>query len=710
MRWKLATATLVTLGWLILDPARATGQVFRLGVWTGMAEVAFDFRSIEQTRASGPSSKNESKRSEEKVVLRNSITIYDRRVLGVNYGLTLGLLQSGFSADGTETSGRGRARGFDLTLSALPLKPYGFTFFAARSDQIDPVEFAGSRDLQNQELKLTFQLAREHFPGRLEFRRADIETRSVLTESIRGIDESRRTVTYTGYQRWRRHQLHVYYQFADVEDRVNEQSDHRSHLGSFDHRLELLAPDLATLLSRVQYFDRQGELSRSSLFIDEEMRLRHSARLFSGLSFEARQLADFSGTETTTQHVSAWLKHRLYESLDSEIRVLKVQSSSNLGETDLFGVDLRLDYEKRVPRGGKVLANIHLRHNNTDNLSGSGEQFVREQHITRFGIPIRLEEPFVISGSVVVTDELGTTLYEEGVDYELRTIAEFTEITPLPGGRIQDGQSVLVDYRVEAPSEVQFTTSNQDYRLAVDYGWIMPYLGYRKSSNDVERGVSSPLFDDYKDGYAGLRFRKRSGRLKLRSVTEIRTRDSQRLAYQTLQSGSSLVYNPRRDLTVNLNLVGVRTDFSVPLRVTETLEGRISLRWSPLLGMSIEPYASSRDVRDSIVDDQRFDRLGLETRWNFGKLSLTGLVERWSRIGVENQSGLSASLRISRRFYPDGVAGARRRKPMEPWPFDQQGLWFGTTPSSGSASGAASETGDTFEPDSESTQDPGEAI
>ncbi len=710
MRWKLAAATFVTLGWLILDLAPATGQVFRLGAWTGTVEVAFDLRSTERTHATTPSSKNETRRSEEKVVVRNTATIYDRRVLSVNYGLNLGLLQTGFTADESQTSGNGRVRAFDLTFSALPFKPYGFTLFAFRNDEVDPVEFAGSRELQTQEIKLTFQLARKHFPGRLEFRQSDIETRSVLTDTIRGIDETRDTVTYTGNRRWRRHQLNLYYQFADVQDRINEQSDHRSQTASFDHRLEALAPNLVTLLSRVQYFDRQGELSRSSLFIDEEMQLMHTARLFSGLSFEARQLADFSGTKTTTQRASAWLNHRLYESLDSELRVLKVRSSSSLGESDLLGIRLRLDYEKRVPRGGKILANIHLRHNNKDSLTGSGEQFVREQHMARLGIPIRLEQPFVIPGSVVVTDELGTTLYEEGVDYELRTIAEFTEIIPLPGGRIQDGQAVLVDYRVEAPNEVQFTTSNQDYRLAVDFGWVMPYLGYQKSSNDVERGVSSPLFDDNKDGYAGLQFRKRSGRLKLRSVTEIRTRDSQRLAYQTLQSGTSFVYNPRRDLSLNVNLVGVRTDFSQPLRVTETIEGRLSLRWIPLPGMSIEPYASSRDVRDSIVDDQRFDRLGLEARWIFGKLALTGLVERWSRIGVEDQSGLTASFRVSRRFYPGRVAAARRRKPMEPWPFDQQGLWSGTTPSSGAPSGAASETGDNLELDSESTQDPGEFI
>ena len=404
--------------------------------------------------------------------------------------------------------------------------------------------------------------------------------------------------------------------------------------------------------------------------------MRHSDSLSSGLRYELRNLESFSGPATDSAQQSAWIRHELWSSLDTDLRLTRTSLTTAAGRTDHDQAMLRLDYRKNLPAGGTLRGRISAVREWRDNQRGDGQELVsRESHSVRFGVAARLERPRVAPGSVVVSDELGTTLYEEGVDYELQGVGEFTEVLPLPGGRIRDGQIVLVDYRVESPAMNRSTARRESFDFTVDYGWLAPFFGYQRSVEELVAGRPSTLFDDRRETYAGLRLRSDGPRLRFVSYNEVRSRDSRLMAFESLRLADGLSYNPAPHWTLTANVVHLETHFDLPVRDVRVDDGRLAVRWRPLPSLSLEAYGGTREVRDTLAADQTFDRLGLESRWNLGKISVIGSVERWHRRrDGQDLDGTRATVRISRRFFPGTVATKRRRPPPEPWPADLPGL------------------------------------
>jgi len=305
-----------------------------------------------------------------------------------------------------------------------------------------------------------------------------------------------------------------------------------------------------------------------------------------------------------------------------------------------------------------------------DNLHGDGQEFVsQERHIVRFGVPSLLDRLRPIPGSVVVTDELDALIFEEGFDYELRFFDEFAEILPLAGGRIVDGLAILVDYQIEAPVQTASgaLTSNAD--VSIDYGWIVPFFRYRKTDDRLVAGVQHTLNEDRMDRIVGVRFRKNGRRFKFLSFNEWRSRESRLQVLDSLRVAQSLIYTPGPEWALTANLVHIDNRFDISERDVRIDEGRLSVRWRPFPMLSVEAYGSDRMTRDTAAADQEHARLGVHARWNLGKLSVTSSVEQWRRgRDGDELDGLSASLRISRRFFPGTVTLPRRPPPLEPWP------------------------------------------
>ncbi len=661
----------------VLIPRVAGARAFSLGSWTGFTEIGFDLQDQSQTSLEGERPLFERTVNEQRLGFRNKATFVSRRFLTVDFGLTLGLLQSHLTnASEPAASGEGRLRGFDLGATVMPLKSYGFNFLAGRVESVTPIEYAGSRRLETSNFSLTMQVGPKFFPARLSYRDAKLESTSDLGQLVRGLDQSTRTFSYRAENRWGRNEAYAFLQYQEVDDRVANSFSNETTTASLNHTVDLLEPKLATLRSSVRYFDRMSALPSSSFHIDEELRLRHSDNLTSGLRYELRDLDNFSGLASTSRRKSAWIHHRLWESLETDLRIGRASSSTTAGGTDQDDARLQLNYTKNLPKGGRLLGRFGSTYERRDSLRGDGQLLItRERHLLRFGVASRLDHPAVIPGTVVVTDELETTIFEENVEYELRFIGEFAEILPIPGGRITDGQPTFVEYRVEAPAMSEFTSHRNDFNLSIDYTWIMPFFGYQSSSDDLRQGLPNSLLDDRTERFAGIRFRKSGRRLKLVSFNEVRSRKSGLLAFESLRLADGVSYSPAPHWTLTANLVHMVTDFETPTREVQVDDGRLGVRWRPIPALSLESYASTREISDTLAADQTFDRVGLAARWNLGKMSLIGSAERWQRQrnGID-LDGMTASLKLSRRFFP-GTLTARRWAPEpEPWPADLPGL------------------------------------
>lgn len=647
-----------------------------------MAELALGRQEQESQTLSGRSSLFDRQLSEQRLTLRNSLTVVDRKFLDVNYGFTLGLLRSRLTTREEEGGGDGDLVAFDLTAIFLPVSERRLTLLYSRSTNDTPVEFAGTRKLASDSLGLTLEVGPTFFPGTVRLRQSQIESTADFGEFARGLDQRRRSFDYTGSNSWPRHQLNASLQLEDLDDLVTPTFSHRSQNVTVSHRFEVLAPSLATLSSLLRYFDRGGVLSSSSIYLDETLRLRHRKSLSTSYRYVNQTFKSFSGPTSDSQRLLLGLHHSLYQSLETDVFLGRTRATSRGLSTDLDEAALNSTYKKSLPWHGRLTARLASRYEVRDSLQGDNQELVTEErHVARFGIPVRLERPGVITASVVVTDELKTTVFEEGFDYELVVIADFAEITPLAGGAIRDGQTIVVEYRVAAPAQSTSTALRSSFDMALDFGWVEPYWGVRRVDVELMEGAFDRLLDDQEDRFAGLRFRFAGRRVKLVSINELQNRDSRIQAFESLRLGESLTVSPWRRWSLSLSFAHVATDFSIPVRQTRISEGRVGLRWRPLPALSLETWVNARVLQDTVADDQTFERFGLQGRWQFGKITVLASVERWSRdrklddLVLEHFEGMAASLRISRRFFPGRLAAPVRAPEPEPWPADLPGLW-----------------------------------
>ena len=204
------------------------------------------------------------------------------------------------------------------------------------------------------------------------------------------------------------------------------------------------------------------------------------------------------------QAVDTQLQHRLYDSLITTAAGRFSHDDLRTGERQVRGATLQLDYRKKLVAGGRLSASAGRRWDREDNRFSGREDFVlREAQEARLGVPIRLRRDRVVPGTIVVTDATGTVVYREGFDYTVDFIGDFAEISIRPDGRILDGRTLLVDYRVRVSPFTETSTTQPHYDLAVDYGWINPHVQFNATKRELLSG-----FDDGTPCSTGRRARR----------------------------------------------------------------------------------------------------------------------------------------------------------------------------------------------------------
>lgn len=148
---------------------------------------------------------------------------------------------------------------------------------------------------------------------------------------------------------------------------------------------------------------------------------------------------------------SAGLSHQLYESLNSSVTADGSTSHSSddtgSGYTRQYGATWNEGYRKRLGARHRLRLDNTLSVSHTDQKTGG--RVVNERH--SFPAPPQSESfvlgrAGVIESSIVVSDENNLRLFVRGIDYEIFPSGSRLEIRRIPGGRITQGGTVLVDY------------------------------------------------------------------------------------------------------------------------------------------------------------------------------------------------------------------------------------------------------------------------
>ncbi len=631
------------------------------------------------------------KRFTERLLMRGDLSVVDPAFLTVNFSATFGFLQDRVFANGEKLPGRARLIGYDLAGNFLSEKNYSATVFANRSDNIDSREFIGTSETQNQSEGVILNLRGFILPSTLSYRQESFQEISHFGGLDARLDDSRNILAYDGQNHWESHDVGLHAEFAGFHDHVQPAFSYGSRtVNSYDrYRFGDLSPKLLT--SRLNYIQRGGRLQFSNLTLDEDLRIDHS-RSFSTSYDYLFSRSTSGGTETTSQTAAVSLQHRLFESLRTGASVRGSLVNVPGGGEHIFAARADTNYRKKLPGHGRLLASLGGLYQVSENRLPAGKEIpiFQESHTARVGVPFRLEQPRVVPGTILVTGSTGL-IFQEDLDYLVKVVGEFTEIDILSPGRIREGDTLLVDYRVNVSAFIKFATRSMVFNTGPDFGWVNPYYSYERTLQNLLSGVAESPLENLRAHAAGIRFRWNGSKFSGTLQNEYRNQDSRLLPYRALQFSQFFAYMPRRTvqlpggcpdfggtapaqsvleqpktkppcspssisnfvraLTVGLSFDESFYHYRIPVRKTESGTGRLTIGWTPQPLTTVEAFASVRVWEDTLSPYENFRDFGVRIKETIGKVILASTFDAgWRRRNGSLMLGFRWSVDIMRRF------------------------------------------------------------
>ncbi|MBW2541013.1 MAG: hypothetical protein JRF15_02900, partial [Deltaproteobacteria bacterium] len=242
---------------------------------------------------------------------------------------------------------------------------------------------------------------------------------------------------------------------------------------------------------------------------------RHTDTFRTRYVFNARY-SDFDVQDSTNLNGRFFLMHRLYESLKTDLELYGEYEDSSFRRRDEFGGILSANYLKRLGDWGRLNIGVAPRTSMIYNRLEEDTAFVFDERHVMVGLqPVLLRQPDIIVTSIVVTDETGSVVYDEGPagDYIVNQTGGGiqTELVRTPISTIGDGQLVLVDY------EFELIGDNDTLQTGVAVHSSLSFLDYwrvfgRYDNQDyhVISGDEDRLrFNDFDRYLAGLEFSRK---------------------------------------------------------------------------------------------------------------------------------------------------------------------------------------------------------
>ncbi len=219
-----------------------------------------------------------------------------------------------------------------------------------------------------------------------------------------------------------------------------------------------------TLQSMVMAYKIAGKENYTRLQLYENLGLKLPANLKLNSNYQYYKLAR-SSIPSNQYNLRTRLEHKLYLSLKTQI----YQEYFNYKQPDFSetwntgGISFR--YQKRIPTGLFSFFYEHRERNQEKQSASYLLRIVFEEHILSDGQITLLDNLFVVKSSIIVSDATRSIIYRENIDYVLIEHGDYIEIQRLPGGQINDSETVYVDYQATRNESYKFRTNNNNYSI-----------------------------------------------------------------------------------------------------------------------------------------------------------------------------------------------------------------------------------------------------
>lgn len=639
-----------------------------LGTWAGEVEMGYETER-QQTRSEGnPQLELRRRRHRERLGIRNQgFSILDPRLFTGNLGLTFDLIQDRDRSDGIETSRKAKLTGYSFDSTLFAEKPYSATLFANRNQNFLTQPFGGRTEISYENRGAAFRLREDsvlrdwgipYFNSTLRaYQEHTNESTTGLGQAFRR-DELRNVLSFDGHKGFETADLDLHYE-------INNLNNAAFPAGSFETRTANLAysqdfgPNLNRRFdSRLFYVTRTGQSPTTFLTADEHVRIDHDKNLSTDYRYLLTRVGTLAGA-TVTHNGIFHLQHRLYRNLATNALLSGSRQELPTGVRSSNAGQLDFKYQRGLPWNGHVFAHTGGRYQLDDNrLTVSRIDVIDESHDAPgsfgAGAGFLLNQAFIVTSTIVVVDTRGgarlpTTL---GVDYDIVPEANFIRIVPLPTSLIiQPGDPLAISYAYEVDPSINYTTASRWLNAGVDFRWFASSFAHEQSDQRLRSGRDSRFLEDR---------RKDTARFELRGawkafqgqagVTYLRY-DSTRLAYTQQRYDQLVSFRPRSTFFLAFNAEQSSTEYTLPMRHSDTRSARLTLDWFAPGGWWTTALIGRRVFKDTLLPTDAVNEASLRARLTYGKLEFVTTLTLSDRTrGTFQTTDRRLDARLIRRF------------------------------------------------------------
>lgn len=391
-----------------------------------------------------------------------------------------------------EDSSNNRLVGGELRLSVLDGHYYGLSLRGARQEVDVDAAFQPAGKILRDTLGATFRFQKGPIPFDIAY------TRNAIQGSGSAVDTNEVTneLAIRGrYAAGSRSKGTLKYRIMDTRQETFERDVTRQWF-RVDNTTTLGALNRIRLKGNLRYRQQTGSVNSTTKAFQESLSWRHTDDLSSYHSLS------FNRFEIDNNPVENWnarsaFSHNLWGSLSSQVQLNAGLDESSREKTLKYGASISENYSRALGNWGRIAVGARTFADVVERQPTQEVDVVHDEAVTLVDLsPVSLRRFDIDPLSIRVTDERGVIVYAPIQDYFITTREPITEIQRVPGGRILDGETVLVSY--------SYTTGNAGTTLST---------GARATLRLSYRDVSS-IYGEYARGRQSMRSGSTDNRLQ----------------------------------------------------------------------------------------------------------------------------------------------------------------------------------------------------
>jgi hypothetical protein len=296
--------------------------------------------------------------------------------------------------------------------------------------------------------------------------------------------------------------------------------DYETVGATFNNTLRRDSDTPKQLRSAIRYMNQYGTIRRRGFSVTEHGLFRWGKNVETTGEYQFTEQTASTGFNTTTEpqltrshRGDAGGQHTLWGSLTSSVRVYTSQDRTfnntsrdmKVSDNQRRGLRAGLGYRRRTNIGRLHLGFDYERAREDQTSLDRVRTVANEAHTMTDGNEPELKNSSVDVATIVVTDDTGFTVYQEGLDYSVQTFGSrvrlFRELT----GTITNGQAIRVDYQFSFSPDLTFDTDGQVYsaRLDTPKSWSL-YYRFSRYNEDFVSGIENGFLEDRRLHVAGV--------------------------------------------------------------------------------------------------------------------------------------------------------------------------------------------------------------